>query len=202
MEDDNDDPYTGYYEYVTIGKHARDFVLRTGQTLVADFSEEVKDPFTDEASHRLTTFLLSEWKTGKYSKITFIYNHYISVIAYQSVARTFLPILPGDIDAFFTDINHTPVHFTDSHEHTIEPNIQTIVDITIPMILNFMLREMISEARVSEYSARMIAMKNASDAAHKKVEALRLVYNKTRQAGITTEISEIVSGVESMKDIS
>ena len=200
IEYDDDTPYTRAYEYVTVGKHARDFVLRTGQKLVADFSDEIGDTLSSHDVRKVTRFLIEEWKTGKYAKITVIYNNYISAIAYEAVARTFLPLVPEEIVAYLEAIKHTSKHLTEPHEHTIEPDIQTLIDITLPMILEVQFHEILSEARASEYSARMIAMKNASDSAHKKVDSLTLVYNKTRQAVITKEVSEIVSGVESMKE--
>ena len=200
IEYDEDTPYTRIYEYITIGKHARDFVLRTGQKHIADFSVEIGDALSNQDVRKVTRFLIEEWKTWKYAKITIIYNNYISAIAYEAIARTFLPLVPEEIVAYLDTTQHTPMHLTEPVEHTIEPDIQTLIDITLPMILEAQLREILSESRASEYSARMIAMKNASDSAHKKVGSLTLVYNKTRQAAITKEVSEIVSGVESMKE--
>jgi F-type H+-transporting ATPase subunit gamma len=69
------------------------------------------------------------------------------------------------------------------------------------MILDMMFFDTLLNAKASEHSARMIAMKNAKDAANKISSNLTLRYNKARQAGITNEVSEITSGVESMKDI-
>ncbi len=68
------------------------------------------------------------------------------------------------------------------------------------MILSMLLYEILLESKASEHSSRMVAMKNAKDSATKKVSALTLSYNKARQASITKEVSEIVSGVESMKE--
>lgn len=68
------------------------------------------------------------------------------------------------------------------------------------MILSMLLYEILLESKASEHSARMVAMKNAKDSATKKVSSLTLSYNKARQASITKEVSEIVSGVESMKE--
>lgn len=68
------------------------------------------------------------------------------------------------------------------------------------MILDAITHETLLESKASEHAARMVAMKNAKDAASKKASGLTLVYNKTRQAAITKEVSEIVSGVESMKE--
>jgi F-type H+-transporting ATPase subunit gamma len=75
-----------------------------------------------------------------------------------------------------------------------------IVDYTIPMILDALFHETLLEARASEHAARMLAMKNAKDSANKKASVLTLAYNKARQGAITKEVSEIVSGVESMKE--
>jgi F-type H+-transporting ATPase subunit gamma len=69
------------------------------------------------------------------------------------------------------------------------------------MILDMMFFEVLLEAKASEHAARMVAMKSAKDSANKKVTLLTLTYNKARQASITKEVSEIVSGVESMKDM-
>lgn len=88
-----------------------------------------------------------------------------------------------------------------STEYVIEPNKQAIIDQVIPLVLDVKLYQIVLEAKASEHAARMVAMKNAKDNAGKKVETLTLQYNKARQANITKEISEIVSGVESMKDV-
>lgn len=82
--------------------------------------------------------------------------------------------------------------------YKIEPSEQMIADQVVPMILDIMFYEMILEAKASEHASRMIAMKNASESSTTKVSELQLVYNKARQESITREVSEIVSGVESM----
>jgi F-type H+-transporting ATPase subunit gamma len=85
--------------------------------------------------------------------------------------------------------------------YEIEPTPEKLVSSVIPMILDMMFFDTILNAKASEHSARMIAMKNAKDAAQKISSSLTLRYNKARQAGITNEVSEITSGVESMKEI-
>ena len=70
----------------------------------------------------------------------------------------------------------------------------------MPIVLKMMIYDKILEAKASEHSSRMIAMKNAKDSSKKIASRLTLQYNKARQAAITREVSEIVSGVESMKD--
>jgi F-type H+-transporting ATPase subunit gamma len=201
IRDDKDTPYTREYDYITIGKRARDFILRTGQSLIADFSDEITDPLTVAESRRMVRFAISEWKTGKYSKLSIIYNHYVSAITQLPTVKTLFPINQTDIESFLSHVANKTFEKEDMVSYTIEPDIETIIDHTIPMILDAMIHETLLESRASEHAARMVAMKNAKDSANKKWASLTLIYNKARQWAITKEVSEIVSGVESMKDV-
>ncbi len=201
IRDDIDAPYTRKYDYITVGKRARDFILRTGQNLSADFSQEMKDPLTLAESRKIVRFIIEEWKSGKYEKISIVYNQYISAINQLPVMKTLFPIKSDDIVVFLTKIlGEKYVPSTDDVEYTIEPDANTIIEHTIPMILDAVLHETLLESKASEHASRMIAMKNAKDSAVKKEKGLTLIYNKTRQSAITKEVSEIVSGVESMKE--
>lgn len=191
---------TREYDYITIGKRSRDFILRTGQSLVADFSEEINDPLTVAESRRMVRFAIEEWKSGKYSKLSIIYNHYQSAISQLPTVKTLFPINQKDIEAFLVHAAGKTIEKESLVAYTIEPDVETIVNHTIPMILDAMIHETLLEARASEHAARMVAMKNAKDSANKKGASLTLVYNKARQGAITKEVSEIVSGVESMKE--
>lgn len=203
IQNDYDTPYTRVYDYITIGKRARDFVLRTGQNLVADFSEEIKDPLTPLETRHMVRFMIDEWKTGKYSKISIVYNHYVSAIKQLPLVETLFPIKKEEIVSFLENVSGQHIEDIGSYhgDYTIEPDIHTIVEAALPMILEAMIHETLLEAKAAEHAARRFAMKNAKDAANKKSAHLTLVYNKTRQAAITKEVSEIVSGVESMKDV-
>ena len=181
IRDDKDTPYTREYDYITIGKRSRDFILRTGQSLLADFSDEIKDPLTVAESRRMVRFAISEWKTGKYSKLSIIYNHYVSALTQLPVVKTLFPINRADITAYLTAIaGSVPTNERDV-AYTIEPDVAMIVDYTIPMVLDAMIHETLLESRASEHAARMVAMKNAKDSANKKGASLTLIYNKTRQ---------------------
>lgn len=200
IRDDSDTPYTREYNYITIGKRSRDFILRTGQSLIADFSDEIKDPLTIAESRRIVRFAIEEWKTGKYSKLSIIYNHYQSAISQLPTVKTLFPINQKDIESFLIHVAWKTIEKEVLVSYTIEPDIATIIDYTIPMVLDAMIHETLLESRASEHAARMVAMKNAKDSADKKWNSLTLVYNKARQWAITKEVSEIVSGVESMKE--
>ena len=204
VRDDINDglPYTREYDYVTVGKRARDFILRTGQSLVADFSDEMKDPLTPAESRRIVRFVISEWESGKYEKISIVYNHYVSAITQLPLIKTIFPLSREYITDFLSRIagTNTQTEEAKTVAYTIEPSPEMIIEYTLPLILDAIFHETLLEAKASEHAARMVAMKNAKDSANKKATGLTLVYNKTRQAAITKEVSEIVSGVESMKD--
>jgi F-type H+-transporting ATPase subunit gamma len=202
IRDDSDTPYTREYHYITVGKRARDFILRTGQHLLADFSDEMRDPLTPAESRRMVRTIVDEWKTDKYAKISIVYNQYVSAIAQVPTVKTLFPINSDDIFGFLEKYawgKYTSETYDGSY--TIEPDRETIIDMTIPLILDGIVHETLLEAKASEHAARMVAMKNAKDSANKKASGLTLIYNKTRQAAITKEVSEIVSWVESMKDM-
>ena len=146
--------------------------------------------------------IVDDWKTGRYSKISIVYNHYVSAITQLPLIKTLFPIKKDDVFSFLEKVagqSYAPESYEGSY--TIEPDAETIVTMTIPLILDGIVHETLLEAKASEHAARMVAMKNAKDSANKKATGLTLIYNKTRQAAITKEVSEIVSGVESMKDM-
>ena len=187
---------------ITIGKKAREFVVRTGHTLVADYSETFKDDPTPAQVKSISSSIRELYLKGDYSDVRVIYSFYISAIAQRAVTRPFLPVSQDTLSAFLEEITGSIISpLTYSGEYKIEPSKQAVADRIVPLILDLMFHEMLLEAKASEHAARMVAMKNARESSGTKVKELTLIYNKARQAGITKEISEIVSGVESMKDI-
>jgi len=187
---------------ITIGKKAREFILRTGHSLVADYSETFKDDPTPAQVKSISASIRELYLTGEYSDVKVIYSFYISAISQKAVTQPFLPVSKDSLSAFLEEITGSIISpLTYSGEYKIEPSKQAVADRIVPLILDLMFYEMILEAKASEHAARMVAMKNARESSQTKVKELTLVYNKARQAGITKEISEIVSGVESMKDI-
>ncbi len=162
----------------------------------------MRDPLTPIESRRMVRAIVDDWKTGRYSKISIVYNHYVSAITQLPLIKTLFPIKKDDVFSFLEKVagqSYAPESYEGSY--TIEPDAETIVTMTIPLILDGIVHETLLEAKASEHAARMVAMKNAKDSANKKATGLTLIYNKTRQAAITKEVSEIVSGVESMKDM-
>ncbi len=193
--------------FVAIGKKWARFVAKTGNELVADYSQEFTDSIEPIFIKNISRFLREEFLSGKYKKVVVFYNHYINTIRQVSVDRDLLPIEESEIESYLKKI--VGEHFDleaevkaskESNEYEIEPNVETIVHEVIPMIIDMMFYDIILESKASEHSSRMIAMKNAKDNAKKIAWALTLKYNKARQAMITKEVSEITGGVEALKD--
>jgi len=193
-------------DYITIGKKAREFILRTGGNLVADFSDVMKDTIEIQDVKPVSSMLRELFSKQAHEKLNYdaikiVHSYYISAINQKAIVKQFLPLSRGDIVEFLTEIVGQDMPSSEeSQKYTIEPDTETIVNEVIPMILSMLLYEILLESKASEHSSRMVAMKNAKDSATKKVSALTLSYNKARQASITKEVSEIVSGVESMKE--
>jgi len=193
-------------EYVTLGKKGAGFVARTGNTLLADFSPEFTDNIEPLFVKGVTEIIYDKYLTGEYGKVIVFYNHYVNSIKQIPVAREFLPIDDAGIRSYLENIIDDEkvleeIKNTDNvTDYIIEPSMDAIAMDIIPMILDMMVYDMLLEAKASEHSARMVAMKAAKDNSNKIAGVLTLKYNNARQAMITREVSEIVAGVESLKD--
>jgi F-type H+-transporting ATPase subunit gamma len=130
---------------------------------------------------------------GEFDKVEVIYNEFKSVISQKAVVEQFLPIpsqaLAGD-------------HPSATLEYIYEPSSKTILADLLPKHLNFQMWRVLLESNAAEQGAKMTAMSNATENAKELLRALTLSYNKARQAGITKELLEIVSGAEALKKAS
>ncbi len=191
-------------EYITLGKKAAAFVARTGNILTADFSPEFTDNIDPRFIKSVTRVIYDKYLTGEYGKVVVFYNYYVNSIKQVPVAREFLPIDDTAVKEYLEAIVDDPEALKeiahDVTDYIIEPSMEAIAMDVIPMILDMMFYDIILEAKASEHSARMVAMKAAKDNSKKIADMLTLQYNKARQGLITREVSEIVAGVESLKD--
>lgn len=194
-------------EYITLGKKGALFAAKTGNKIVADFSKNFTDHFDVLFSKDVSSTIIENFMSGEYKKVVVFYNFYVNTIKQIPVAREFLPINKDDIKNYLENIVGEEFSKSEMEKHEtlfgydIEPDVESLVSQVIPIILSMMMYDVLLESKASEHSSRMIAMKNAKDNAKKIAFALTLKYNKARQAMITKEVSEITSGVESMKDV-
>lgn len=192
-------------EYITLGKKAAAFVARTGNTLLADFSPEFTDNIDPRFVKSVTSIIYDKYLSWEYGKVVVFYNYYVNSIKQVPVAREFLPIDDAAVKKYLENIINDAEALKeikhDVTDYIIEPSMETIAMDVIPMILDMMFYDIILESKASEHSARMVAMKAAKDNSKKIADMLTLKYNKARQGLITREVSEIVAGVEALKDI-
>ncbi len=193
-------------DFITCWKRGAQFVAKSGYEIISDFSWEFSDNVTFDFSKNISKLILQEYKAGKYKKVVVFYNYFVNTIKQISVEREFIPFIKEDIEEYLKkilweeDFKTKFQNTTKDPNYIFEPWVETILEELMPLLVDMMFYDMLLEAKASEHSSRMIAMKNAKDNANKFAWKLTLEYNKARQASITKEVSEIVSWVESMKD--
>ena len=174
--------------YVVAGRKARQFLARTRREMLADF--ELKDAPTFVETKAISKFCAEKFLSGEVDKVSVLYTQFVNTITQRPVVRTLLPI---------TEFELLPKEATAAEErgkdpmtgYLFEPNEEAVLDIMLPYYIQYQVFQMILDARASEHSARMVAMKNATDNAQQFIKDLTLEYNKMRQAAITTELLEI-----------
>lgn len=193
-------------DYITLWKKGSQFIAKTWNNLIADFSNDFTDTQDPIFVKKVSNFIMEEFLSWKYDKVVVFYNFYVNTIKQIAVSETFLPIESEDIKKYLYDILSEEMDVEeilrskeDIKDYDIEPSKKEIVEWIIPIILDMMFFDIISNAKASEHSSRMVAMKNAKDNANRIAKTLTRKYNKARQAAITTEVSEITAWVESMK---
>ena len=178
-------------KFVSIGRKGTQFLARTKRDLVADFSVNDRVPFADVKT--VVEFMLKLYLDGAIDTLEVIYPRYKNTLVQEP---TVAPLLPLSSLADFIAHLHTAAGTTpkaDDRDMLFEPNAQTVLEALLPFYVNRYIYQLILNAKASEHSSRMVAMKTAKDNATKLVGELTLEYNKARQAGITQEILEIAA---------
>jgi F-type H+-transporting ATPase subunit gamma len=177
--------------YVTAGRKARQFIARTRRELLADF--ELKDAPTILETKAVSRFCVEKFLSREVDKVTVLYTHFVNTINQSPVAQTLLPISEFVFRAAAKEAAPSESSAGPMLEYIFEPSPQSVLDFMLPYYVQYEVFQMILDARASEHSARMVAMKNATDNANQFIKDLTLEYNKMRQASITTELLEIAT---------
>lgn len=170
------------YDYLTLGKKGAAFLTVTGKSVIADFSD--KTPFLDTVP-ALTTLAMEEFIKGTYEGVDIVYSEFISALKQIPRKRVLLPLSLEE--------QEKTEEQADTREFLIEPSVNEVFATLLPHYVENQVRDAILQADASEHSARMIAMRNATDNARSFMEELTLVYNKARQEKITYEITDMVT---------
>ncbi len=173
--------------YVVAGRKARIFLARTKRELLADF--ELKDAPSFVETKPIANFAIEKFLAREVDKVSILYTHFINTVNQRPTLRTLLPI-----SAFDLPKEEAAAQGNDPLlGYLFEPSAESVLDAMLPYYIQYQVFQMVLDARASEHSARMVAMKNATDNAQQFIKDLTLEYNKMRQASITTELLEIAT---------
>lgn len=187
-------------DFITVGRKGRDTMIRTGANVVAEFEMPAEPTIADIAP--ISRLAIEMFLSGQVDDVYIAYTDFINTLTQRPMMLGWLPFTPHKIDNQVIseeNIKETPEVTTEGLDYEYEPNPVAILDEIVPAFSELILYQAVLEAQASEHSARMVAMRNASDNAKQLASDLTLVYNKARQAGITAEILDIVGGAEALQ---
>ncbi len=188
--------------FVASGRKAVQYLARTKRHLVADYV--VKDAATLTETRAISRFAIEKFLSGEVDKVNVVYTRFVNTLTQVPTILTLLPIsaeaLPGagkKEGALDTAVNPA-ADPNNRFGYIFAPSETEVLDAILPEYVHFQVFQMVLDARASEHSARMVAMKNATDNAKSIIKDLTLEYNKVRQAAITTELLEITTAQMAM----
>jgi F-type H+-transporting ATPase subunit gamma len=179
--------YAGKARYVTIGRKGRDFMSRYRRDIVAEVTNLPDRPPQARILSAVRA-ALQEYEEGRVDTVMLAYSGWVSTLRQEPRMRPLVPVeIPDNIE------DRTGA------DYIYEPEPEAVLDQLLPRYIETQVYQAVLENQASEYSARMIAMQNATNAAGDLVKTLTLTANKVRQATITTELMEIVGGAEALR---
>ena len=190
--------------FVTVGRKGAQSVARMKKDLLADF--EVKDPVHFAETKPISQFAMEKFLEGEFDCVKVGFTNFINTISQEAMLETLLPIRPIDLgrNADFVgvggddDVSHEAGQ-PEYGGYIFEPDAAGVLAAAVPQYVNNQLYQMVLESRASEHSARMVAMKAATDNANDMIKDLSLEYNKQRQAAITAELLEITTAMKALE---
>jgi F-type H+-transporting ATPase subunit gamma len=197
-------PYTK--DAVTVfayGKKGEEFFARRGYEITKAY-ENRRDDVDISVMEDLGRELSEGFRIGLYDQVIAVYSNFKSTFEQAPTVRTLLPLSTEGVSELIKDIKpqkgawSAQVSTEAPTGYTVESNTGDILSVLVPRLVAVSLYHMLLEAKASEHSARMVAMKNASDKSKEVTRDLTRTYNKVRQAAITREVSEIVGGREAL----
>lgn len=169
---------------IAVGKKIRDFCRKKDIDMKAEYTQLIPEIMFEKAKE-IGENIVEFFYEGIYDEVYVIYSKFISAMSSEILTKKMLPV--------------ERVEATENVSYIFEPSEEAILDTLLPKYLNIALYQQILESTASEHSARMRAMKSATDNAEDMISKLSLKYNRARQATITQELSEIVGGANALQ---
>ena len=179
--------------FVASGRKATQFLIRTHRDLIAEYPLKDSPAFLE--TKNIGKFAMEKFTSGEVDKVTVVFTDFINTLAQVPKAKTILPVTSLDVVIGVGGAHEVAQAQGNGSgaEYTFEPNVGSVLSAVLPHHVYFQIYQMVLDARASEHSARMVAMKSATDNAKGLIKDLTLEYNKVRQAAITTELLEITT---------
>jgi F-type H+-transporting ATPase subunit gamma len=183
--------------FIAAGRKGSQFIARTQRKLAAEFSYKDSPLFSE--ARAISKFAQDLFLKGEVDQVDVLFTNFISTLTQKPEVRTLLPV--GEVKGVTAGLEGEESGedlSTGATEFLFEPGPADVFGALLPHYLNFQMFQILLEAKASEHSARMVAMKNATDNAKQLIKDLTLEYNKLRQANITKELLEITSATMAM----
>lgn len=171
---------------ISVGRRGRQFIVRTGTDLKADFEGIGDRPSLDDTVP-ISSLVMRLFQEYEVDRVWLGYSRFESTAIQRPEIRTLIPVEPAELAP------------RESVGYIYEPDAASVLEALLPRYVEMQIYHAILEAIACEHSARMVAMKNATDAANDIIENLTLDLNKARQEAITTEMLDIVGGVAAVQ---
>ncbi|MFK7851000.1 MAG: ATP synthase F1 subunit gamma [Akkermansiaceae bacterium] len=178
-------------EYVTVGRKLRIMLEKQKKHILADYS--VKDPVPFADARSIAAFLTKQFVDGNYDKVSIAFTRFVNTLSQVPEVMQLLPVQPPE------QTEDSGAIEGDTSDSLFEPSAKDVLASILPLYVNFQVYQALLESRATEHSARMVAMKAATDNAKKFIKELTLEYNKVRQAAITAELLEITTAMKAME---
>jgi len=188
-------------DYITIGKKGDNMVKKLGGNIIATFPDLAFQPKPQDV-RPLSNIVMEEYLKKTYDKVVIVYTDFISAINQQTKIRQVLPVSKIDIEKQLAEIDQHAKEYglkEPKVEYKIEPSPKDVLTHIFPRLIEMQVYHAIQESNASKESMRMLAMRNATDAAGEMVDGLTLMYNQLRQSKITQEIAEISAGAAAIE---
>ncbi len=189
---------------IAIGRKAVDFATRMKLQILGEYTN-ISDGISINDVAEISKIIFERFKDENYGSVEVVYQNFISTFEQLPTRRKILPLDPAEIDFVLQSIRPKTGKYSETEEvnghvidYIIEPSVEVVLESLIPQLVEVMIYHALIESKACEHSARMVAMKNATDKSKEMVASLTVLYNKARQQSITAEVSEITAGVEAL----
>ena len=175
---------------ITVGKKASSFYRKTDLDVIANFDDLNSNDKQIQVSEEIKNKIMELFENNEIDEVSILFNKFVSVIAQEPTYQSLIPLSNDEADEEMTDTSNAVFEF--------EPDKNELLEYLVPRNFLTQIYRSVLESSASEHAARMTSMDNATRNAGDMIDGLTLTYNRTRQAFITKELIEIISGAEAV----